>query len=303
MAHDTTGVFNAFLNQGEVIDAIIGLDYKEHPWVYDQVFNIKSSSKSREHIRHYAGLGYLGQYGEGQTPTLDEAIAGYEHWLTHVQWGLGFQVTEMMLDDDQYDRVRRLTEELAFSGRHTVETVAAYVLINGLTTNGYDGVPLFSDSHPLENGSTGSNVASTDADLSQIALEDAYAKASWVLDGRGKPVGTPPTHLIVSPNDAIVASKLVKSAFEPETGNNAINPLKGKLSVIVWPQLFISETGFDDWFLINKSRQDLRFYWRKQLKPDSVFDGHSRSMTHYLRGRFCCGYADWRYTYGVSGAA
>src|SRR5258708_4656018 len=128
-----------------------------HPEEYSQLFNIYPSEQQYEEDQLVAGLGAVPTKPEGTATALDEPIQGGSIRFTHVSYGLEFQVTREMWDDDKYGIMRRVSQDFAGSIRQTVESTFASVLINGFTTTKtIDGAVLFQNvaggGHPLLGG-------------------------------------------------------------------------------------------------------------------------------------------------------
>jgi len=94
----TRGTFSQLLAPG--LFSIIFEDLAMHPEEYSQLFNIYPSEMAYEEDQLIAGLGAVPQKPEGTALKLDEPIQGGSLRYTHVSYGLGFQVTREMWDDD-----------------------------------------------------------------------------------------------------------------------------------------------------------------------------------------------------------
>src|SRR5690554_7193574 len=89
-------------------------------------------------------------------------------------------ITREMYDDEQYRQMNKLPQAMARSGRAKVEKDAMTPLINGFTVNGYDGVPLFSDSHPLlDSDKLGNNLA--EGDRKSTRLNSSHVRISYAV--------------------------------------------------------------------------------------------------------------------------
>jgi hypothetical protein len=192
---------------------------------------------------------------------------------------------------------------LARSMRVTKETVVANV-INRAFSNTYvggDGVELISTAHPTVNG-TQSNELSVAADLSEASLEDMFIQIMNAVDSRGLRIRLMPKKLIVPPNQAFEAERIVKSNLQNDTALNAINAIKstGMLpgGVMVWH--YLSDT--DAWFITTDAENGLKLFNRRALSfaKDSDFD--TDNFKHKATERYVAGWSDWRGIYGSEGA-
>src|SRR6266850_5590410 len=128
----TRGAFSQLLAPG--LFSVIYEDLEMHPEEYSQLFNIYPSEMAYEEDQLIAGLGAVPTKPEGTPISLDEPIQGGSLRYTHVSYGLGFQVTREMWDDDKYGIMRRVSQDFAGSIRQTVEANGANVYNLSFTT-------------------------------------------------------------------------------------------------------------------------------------------------------------------------
>lgn len=291
--------------------------YKEVPEQYSKVYKIHSSKKAKE--TDY-GLGAMSAWAEfGSTagtygtngsvkdgsgnaianmPVVPYEVVppGLERVYTHKEFAKGFMVERKFIDDEQYGVIEKMSKDLARAGRYKVETDAASLFNNGFSANGYDNKPLFSDAHPLLNGTgTGSNIIS--GALSDTTLKEASTLMRQQVDEAGKLIQLNPDTLIVPPELEWLAYELVYSSNKPGTDFNDINSMKGRYKVVVWDFL-TSDTA---WFLLDSKRHELNFFWR--VKPEfgreKDFDTFVSKWKGYMRYSF--GYSDYRGVVGSTG--
>src|SRR5262245_12925917 len=112
---------------------IIYEDLDAQPEEYSQIFNVGPSSRAYEEETLMAGLGAAPVKPEGEVIKMDDPIQGGSWRLTHQSYGLGFQVTREMYDDDAYGKIKRVAGDFSASIKQTVEATAAAILTNGFT--------------------------------------------------------------------------------------------------------------------------------------------------------------------------
>lgn len=271
--------------------------YDEKPEQFSKVFNVRKSKKAKEHDHHVAGTGLWDIKQPGGTINEEDMALGEEVTYVHTAYAKMIQVEREFADDELYGVVEKLPKTLARGGRATVEGVAASILNNAFTVNGYDGKPLVSDSHPLIKGGTNSNLM-TGAPLAGPALALGITQyRSDLKTEEGLKLQANPDKLVVSPDNEFNAAVLLSSAYKPGTDHNDINVLKGKLSAVVLDYL----TSATAWFLIDNSLNELNFFWRvrPEFKGAENFDNMVAKYRGYLR--FSCGYSDWRGILGNTG--
>lgn len=250
------------------VRAFFGAQYKEHKPEYPEIFKKQTSDKNYEEVVAIAGFGLAAIKPEGGSISYDSMNQFYVTRMTNVTYGLGFQITREAIEDNQYTELARTrSRALAFSMRQTKETVAANVLNRAFTGTyaGGDGLELLSTAHPTMS-STFANELSTAADLSGAALEQACIDIAGFVDNRDNKINVMPRKLIVHRNDMFEAQRILKSALEYDTPNNAINALK---SMGMFPDgIAVNHylTDGDAWFIITDCPDGLMYFQRRALE-------------------------------------
>ena len=291
----------------EALDASLNSVYQDGvrgwPEEYSKVANVLNSDKQTERDTFFSGFGLMPEKDEGVSATYDVIQPGANTEYTHVTYALGYEITEEAMEDNQHstDTFNKLPQALSASGMESAETVFFNIFNNGFTTNGYDGVTLFSTAHVNTDGSTWANRPTTDADLSVTSLQAALTTIEKYENERGLKRPTKPTLLLVPPDLEFIAEELLNSEWKPYTGNNESNALlKKDLRYMVGHYL----TDTDAWFLLaDKPDHDIKFFWRRKpgaLRRGNDFD--STNLKHLATMRFSAGYSHARGTYGTQGA-
>jgi len=279
-----------------------GLSYSEEPATWSKIFQREDSDKYQEIVVEATGFGLAPVKTEGSPIEYDSDQQGYKSTFTHVVYALGYIVTMEELADGQYKIIStRRAGNLARSMRWTAEVVHANVLNRGFDTNYAigDGAALFSASHPTLSGNQ-SNLL-TAADLSETSLEDA-AKATWRLkSNRGAAINSGIKRLIITPEDAFNATRILNSVLRPSTPNNDINALN---AMGIVPDVVVNKflTDTDAWFIQTDVMDGLMSMWRNDatLEQDNDFDTKNARASSYIR--FATGVGDWRGAFGNQGA-
>lgn len=283
--------------------ALFGTSYNDMPMASDSIFQQKDSTKLYEEVQELAGFGLASVKSEAGAISYTSSTQGPTARFTNVVYGLGFQLTEEADEDNQYkDKATDMTVALARSMRHTRETIHANIFNRAFSNSylGADGIRLISTAHTTVNG-TQSNTIATDADLSEASLEDMAINIMNATDSTGLRIQLMPKMLIIPPNEAFNATRILKSAGQNDTANNATNALKtmGVIdSITVWP--FLSDT--DAWFVKTDVPNGLMTFNRRAPKmvKDSDFD--TGNYKHKATERYVPGWADWRQLWGSAGA-
>lgn len=284
--------------------------YKEIPEQYSKIYNMLTSTKAQEHDW---GMGALTDWTERTSELSEVSYAkvspGLERTYTHKAFTRGFMIGRELYDDDQYNQIEKMPKALARAGRAHVEKMAMMPLINGFSKDVggvgvsaiYDGLPLFSASHPLlDSVKLGTNLAT--GALTSANLQLAIRKMRATYDEAGNLITLAPTRLIVPPSLEYTARVILESSAIPGSGNNDINVVKGALELVVLDYLGTSNGGSDTaWFLQDASNHELNFFWR--MKPEFKWDEDFDTFVAKYRGymRFSYGVSDWRGLMGSTG--
>ena len=290
-------------NFGELLypglKAIYG-EYPAKPAIFEQVYRVETSTQAYEKTLGMSGFGMAVTKTEGGSITYDDAYQGLTQTLTHVTKGLGFKVTREMMEDDQYNKINRLPGALRFSINQTIEYDAASFIIGAFDSSTVaDGQYLCSTTHTqLDGVATAKNKLSTDADISMTSLEQAYIDIGDITNDRSLLINIRPKKLLISTEQEWTVKQLLKSAQDPETNYNAINPAQGSIDYVVWPYL----TDADAWFIITDAPYGLVYYWKRRpdFTKDNDFDSENAKFKSTYRSIYGCD--DWRGIFGSAGA-
>ncbi len=302
MAVITTGSFAKLIYPG--LNAVWGMDQKDHPKEYTALFDVETSDRNYEEDLGTQGFGLAAVKAEGGPISYDEAKQTYVTRYVHTVYGIGFIITREMMEDDLYGKIgKKRATALSRSINQTIETVGANVYNRAFNASytGGDGKELVATDHPTASGNQ-SNELTTAADLSEVAIEQLVIQIMQATDERGLKQAIMPRSLIVHPNEAFNATRILKSALQNDTANNAINAIKaqGVFPEGVKINHYFSDT--DAWFIRTNAMDGMKFFMRR--KPAFETDGDFDSENAKFKGtvRFSCGWSDWRGVYGTPGA-
>lgn len=281
---------------------------RERPPQYARYTQVRTSTSAWEDSFEMGGFGPLVKKGELSPTYLDEPLMIPGARFVHDSFALGFLASEEMQQDEKYGTIAQLAGSLGRSARITAELYGHDVLNNGFSATKYvgrDGKALFATDHPLYGtGGTYANRPTVAVDLSEAALEAGIASFDNMVDDRGITTELRPSILLVTPNDRMLAKRLLNSAGMPGTSftsqPNDINPLADEgITLMVSNWL----TDPDAWFLItNAADSPLIFYWRMQPDTKTWDDDNADGTFHKIKQRHSVGLDDWRGIYGSPGA-
>ena len=247
--------------------------FKEEKLYYPMVSKVKKSKRAYEENAYYAGLGLMVEKPEGEGISYDDFIQGPTKRWVHKTFALGTRITEEMIEDALYPDIPTemsdMTKGLGRSARATME-VLVHDVYNGTTKTAGDGNVIFYNTHTKLGGGTWSNLLTPAADLSASSLRQAIQNFEATTNERSLEQVMKPKTLMVAPAGEWTARELLNSAHDPESANNAINPLQSRsLQLVVNPYL----TDSDAWFLIADQNPVITFMRRKvKFAKDGDFE-------------------------------
>jgi len=296
-----TGNFGKALWPG--INAWYGDSYNRYETKYDKLFDTFTSRKRFEEDVYMSMFGIAPEKPEGSPIAYDTAQQGFISRYNHVTYGLGFMITEEMIEDDLYDVIgEKNARALATSMRVTKETVGANVYNRAFTAGytGGDGVTLLNSAHPNVAGGTWSNILATAADLSEASLEQACIDIMKWEDDRGLPAQIMPKSLIIPVDHVFDAERILKSTLRTGTANNDINALNmmGKFQDVV-SNVYLTDPLA--WFIRTDAPNGMKYFERKadEFSMDNDFD--TSNYKYKAVGRYSFGWSDPRGLYGTPG--
>lgn len=296
-----TGSFGKALWPG--VNKWYGDAYNEFPVEWTDIYEQHKSRKAFEEDISTSMFGLAVQKGEGQSVSYDGAQQGFLDRYTHAVYALGFYITKEMVEDDLYDVIgKKRAQALAFSIRQTKEVLAANV-VNRAFTAGYtfgDGKTLCATDHPNVAGGTYSNKMTTDADISEAALEQACIDIQGYTDDRGKRIAVRPQRLIVPYTLDFEANRILRTEYEVGTNNNTVNVVRSRFPGGAKINHYLTDT--DAWFIITDVKDGMKYFERRgdSFDQDDDFDTDNAKFKAQFRASWGC--SDKRSIYGSQGA-
>jgi phage major head subunit gpT-like protein len=292
------------------LDDIIFNKFDRLPPQYTKIFRVMKSNRSIEQTSEVVGLGLLNEVAEGASVRYDEAVPGFNKTYTHAQFGGGFKMSRIMVDDDKFALIDKLASDLGRAAKETRELAAAATFINGFSTsyNGPDGKPLFATDHPIvKTNGTQTNTLAVAADLDQSSIELALTDFRTMKDPSGKKVRVEAKRLVVPPQLEFAAIEIMGGNMRSDTANNTVNALKRRSGVGAFDEMFVwdylDEGDPDAWFIVASPEDtELRWYDREKFNTVHDVDFDSRSIKTAGWMRFSLGWSSFYGVYGCPGA-
>jgi hypothetical protein len=246
------------------------------------------------------GFGLLAEKPEGQSIAYDSSVEGFYNESKFKTYGLGYVVTQEMMEDERYGVINKMTRALANSVNETVEILVALLYNRAFDTNYIygDGKALCVTDHPLKvSGGTCANAPTTPSALSVTSLWEGVRIMEETVDDNDKLYRISPTLLIIPPELEQTAIELLESDKTPYTADNQINAIRQRgLKYKVCHYL----TDPNAWFLLSP-QHELYWYWRRPVTygQDKEFSSDNALFKATFRGATFVG--DWRGIYGNAG--
>jgi hypothetical protein len=280
--------------------------YAAQPSFFDKVFNVSTVNKGNWIAEAMLSpLGPARTIAEGNPVEFDFPVQGNAVKKYFQKYGLGFQVTEEMQDDDLQGLISQVPAELGTSLAYSRELTAWDLFNNGMTASLYtamDGKAYFINTHSLlKSGIVGANAPSAGGALSDTTLQAALDTIALWTDEAGRYKLFTPKYLVVPSGTTAdaVGRILLKTEYKYGSPNNDINPIPDK-----YPGLQLLEVPFltstTAWFIVCDQR-DIRFVWRRQAKFQSGDDFSTGNSLFKSTARWVVYGYDWRGVYRNAG--
>ena len=287
------------------LNALFGMEYDRYENEHAEIFDTESSDREFEEEVLIVGFGNASVKQEGQGVQFDSASEGFTARYTHETVALAFALTEEAVEDNLYDRLgARYTKALARSMAHTKQVKAANVLNNAFSSSftGGDGVSLINTSHPLANGGSLANRATTMSDLNETSLENALISISTFVDDRDMILALRGLKLIVPPQLQFVADRLLETPGRVGTADNDINAVRnmGLLPEGYSVNHFLTDT--DAWFIKTDCPDGFKHFERTPISTSMEGDFDTGNVRYKARERYSFGFSNPRCVFGSQGA-
>jgi phage major head subunit gpT-like protein len=296
--------------------------YRELPEQFSQVFKVQNSDKAVETDYRMGAFGLFEVKESGGSIKYDDPTRGLPLQYIHEEYAKGFTVERKLIKDAMYNQINKMPAKFGIAARATVEKVAAKVLIDAFTVNGFDGKPLISTTHMALNDktvinnrlSTAFGATAADAALSDKSIKAALTQAATQKNDAGILVQCKPSVLVVPPALANIAETIVGSPSISMLGNGTLttnvsnassekNIVGNKIKKVVVMDYLSADQGGSDtaWYVIDPTVAELNFFWREKLEfaNENDFDTMQAKYRAYMR--FSVGYSDFRGIVGSLG--
>ncbi len=281
--------------------------YAQIPERYKDLYETIQTHKQFEDEVQFVGTGYAQVKPQGESAVFDFMQQGYAHRAVMVAYSLGFIITYEEFKDNLYlDYGSKRAKALAFSQRQTMEVTAANIPNRGFnssyTSNPGDGQPLFSTAHPLVEGGTAANRPAAGSDLNELSLETGTIAIMDFVNDRNLNIAVSPVSLHIPTASYYNAKRILNSALQSHTANNAQNVLNTEN---VFPGGVKVNNYFTDanaWFIKTNCLDGMIHYEREAANFDQDNEFATKNFQCVSYARYAFNWNDWRSMYGNPGA-
>lgn len=285
----------------------VGVAYNNHDKQFEQIVDVIKSNKYAEHDVMEYGLGLAPVKDRGSSIHYDEMALGATKNYIPVTYGLGYSITREAVEDNLYqNQVKNRSIALAKSMRETKEILVANLLNNAFDSAyaGVDGKELCATNHVLSKGGALRNELSSAADLSEASLEQCLIDINDFTDEAGLKCKMNAEKLIVPKELVFDACRILKSALQNDTTNNAVNAIKyqGMLSKGHVVNQYLDDVNA--FFIKTDAMQGLQLFQRRALETSSdTPDFDTENMKFKATERYSTGWTDFRCIFGSPGSS
>lgn len=278
-------------------------EYDQLPAYYPDVIRVETTEKAYEDFIITAGLGTTPVKPESVVVALDRPFQVGSVRMTVTSYGLGYEVSKELMDDDLYGVVADPASRfLAQSGRDTEERQAAALFNLAFTTQqAFDGVSLINSAHPLVAGGTAANAPAAAQAFGFTSIQASVERMRQLVNERGLRIRMIPATIVVPIPLEWLADEILLSGKKPHEATNTENVLAaGRIGLSRFTYPFLTSTTA--WFtMVDKSKAKLMFFWREKPNMDRDFDKKARVAIFMNFFRFGTVTPDWRGLDGSTG--
>ncbi len=312
-----SGLNNSIFGKSqEPIKAVIqkNVEAFEQMSMIDKIYYMDTTKNFAEKYTSETSLGDFEDVGENGAYPKTGMQEGFSKVIEPTTWKSSFEVTQEMVEDAKFGKIKSRAGIFATSYNRTREKFAAQLLyggtsatgttvINGKTYNtaSADGVALFNKSHPSK--TKGNKLLQSNlfqGTFGTSIFDQVQEQMQSFTEDDGNLLNIAPDTIIIpnvgSMKRAIFA--MAGSDFDPNSANNAINFQVGLWNVIVWNYL-PKAIGNKPYFIMMDSQfkdnyECLPWLDRVPLTVRSDIDPNTDANVFKGRARFGAGFFDWR---------
>ena len=272
------------------LHAIFGTEYKRYEDEAAVLFENEKSNRAFEEEVLFPGFGEASVKFEGQGIEYAQTGEGWVARYTNETVAMAFSITEEAMEDNLYDKLStRLTKALARSMASAKQTKGAAVYNNAFSGSflGGDGVSLVNSAHPLQDGSTGSNTPTTQAELSETSVEQGLIDVAGLTDDKGIPIAAQARTLHIPRQLVFVAERLMASPYRVGTADNDVNAIVSKGMLPGGYHVNHRFSDANNWFMRTDVPNGMKHFTRTPIDTKMEGDFETGNVRYKSRERYC----------------
>jgi len=311
------------------IDNMFNSTLETAPDDVGSIFKTKEVVSSNRYTRaEIAGFGMPAEISEGGVAPIDVPEEGFEKSYFFHEYGMGFVVSEWMLEDEQFGRIKQMPKAMAKSIMVFKNFDCMDMLNNGeLSTEKYlakDSLPLFGTHNLMDvrfgDVTTLTNETGVDTPLSETSMEAGFQYFDDMVDENGYPYEMNLSKLIVASGNRRVAHVLKTQQYggsvaqvngsgalgywgstDPTTGStpgvnlNIVNPSNGGVNGY---DIMVSRYLDEGRWFMQAPEHELQLMWKRAPKQESWFDKKTHNTIYQTRMRYSVFAEDYRGIFG-----
>jgi hypothetical protein len=274
---------------------------------YERIAKQKDFPKGREYrAAEITGIGDVEEIGEGGRPVFDVPEEGNEKGVEATKYGLGFMITEEMMDDDFHGKIMKVPPTLADAAVDKVNTLYFDMFSSGDDTHtSWDSAYIFATHTTLKSGDSVTNLGT--AALSETAFQAAFEYYDDLVDGAGRKTSIEGDHLMVATDLRWMGNRLLRqaggiSAADTNAVNMGLNDMTTNPEngyVNGWTLgVYKYLTAATDWFFVSRKYHEMMLLWKKRITMQSSDDFQTDTRMYKVTFRVKPACFDFRGVYG-----
>lgn len=290
---------------GELSNRWVQIGKGRHPNMLAELFTIESSAQAVEVHTVYNGMDLMTPVQDGGIAAPDSFEQKATKFYEHQEYKQSFVVTRKMLDDGKAFPVQEKGSAMLGESYVESQNITGYSAINNGASSelAADGVAVFSASHKSAAGTT-SNILSTNAYISEAALEQVNIEIKKFKDDRGLKNDMRPVKVHGPVEIEADMCRLIDNPDRPGTADRDLNYVNKKG---IFPGGYVSNIYLDkdasSWYVSTTDAEDgFMFYNRIGLEIKSTVDDETENMITRAYARWGYGCTKWSGLFYSAGA-
>lgn len=267
-------------------------------------FDDKNAEIKDTKFENYTGLGFAQRTEEKEAYNSEDIEQEDQVTITPVKFTKKIDITEEMLRFNLWPKINNLVSGVANSLNARINLDAAKIFYLGFGTTfftGGDGQALFSDAHPMGDGTTQDNDMDT-APLSYDNLKLALQRLDRFYDDKGiQLLPARRVRLIVARENKERAEEVLRSIGNPDSANRLSNVFNSNGGMIDYKVAYWIPAAYSKyWFVIDLDRAaemlHMMWGWKPRFDSDNVINNGTKVYTGSTM--FAPGFNAWQFAIG-----